>query len=81
MRRFSVPIDRVARVVDVSGSAIRKDESLLPTADGFRQPTAIQSEIRVSLVDNPLMIFEPVTVENGKLLGALLNLWRGFGAG
>ena len=34
-----------------------------------QQPTAIQSEIRVTLTDNPILIFEPLEVKDGKLLG------------
>ena len=70
LREFAIPIDQVARVVDVSdwdgtdGTDGKMDpqSSNLPTF----QP---KSEVRVSLIDNPLMIFEPITVENGKLLG------------
>ena len=28
-----------------------------------------KSEVRVSLIDNPLMIFEPISVKDGKLVG------------
>ena len=55
-REFSVPIDRVARVVDVSG-------------DGFRQSTAPQTEVRVTLTDGSMLIFEPLEVKKGKLIG------------
>jgi len=30
---------------------------------------AFQAEVRVSLIDNPLMIFMPIGVEDGQLLG------------
>ena len=70
LREFSMPIDQVTRVVDVSDSdgsdgtegRMGTQSSNLPTF----QP---KSEVRVSLIDNPLMIFEPMTVEDGKLLG------------
>ena len=55
-REFSVPIDRVARVVDVSGN-------------GFRQSTAPQTEVRVTLTDGSMLIFEPLEVKEGKLIG------------
>ena len=70
LREFSVPIDRVARVVDVSDSdgsdgtdeKMETQSSALPLFEP-------KSEVRVSLVDNPLMIFEPIAVKDGKLLG------------
>ena len=89
LRKFSLPIDRVARVVDVSSgvavssevavsnqqSAISKEEGFvkrkpsLLKADSSRQPIAIQPEIRVTLTDNPILIFEPLEVKDGKLFG------------
>ena len=70
LREFSVPIDRVARVVDVSDSdgsdgTDEKMETQSSTLPLFEP----KSEVRVSLVDNPLMIFEPIAVKDGKLLG------------
>lgn len=56
LREFSVPIDRVARVVDVSG-------------DGFHQTSATQTEVRVTLTDGSMLIFEPLEVKDGKLIG------------
>lgn len=56
LREFSVPIDRVARVVDVSG-------------DGSRQSSAIQTEVRVALTDGSMLIFEPLEVKNDKMIG------------
>ena len=81
LRKFSLPIDRVARVVDVSddshqqsavGSqkdALFHENSRSLTADNFDQSMAPQSEVRVSLIDNPILIFEPLEVKDGKLLG------------
>ena len=85
LRKFSLPIDRVARVIDVSGGvAVSNQQSTVvgarlprpqglgnptPTTADTRQPTAIQSEIRVTLTDNPILIFEPLEVKDGKLLG------------
>ena len=56
LRKFSVPIDRVARIVDVSG-------------DGFRQSATTQTEVRVTLTDGSMLIFEPLEVKEGKLIG------------
>ena len=78
LRKFTVPIDRVSRIVDVIGDnhespAVRKDgvdkqKPLLPTTDN-RQLTTSQSEVRVTLSDNPVFIFEPLEIKDGKLLG------------
>ena len=78
LREFSVPIDRVIRIVDVSdnslqSSAVGKDEfdkpePLFLKAES-RKPKALLSEVRVSLTDNPILIFEPLEVEDGKLSG------------
>ena len=67
LRKLSIPIDRVRRVVDVSTSdgsdgRMGTHASTLPRS----QP---KSEVRVSLIDNPLMIFEPIGVKDGQLLG------------
>ena len=66
----------MARVVDVSDdssqqSAVssQKEQNPFPLTTDNRQPTAIQSEIRVTLTDNPILIFEPLEVKEGKLLG------------
>ena len=77
LRKFSLPIDRVARVVEVgtdsnqqSAVSNQNGQNPLPlTVSDNRQPTAIQSEIRVTLTDNPILIFEPLEVKEGKLLG------------
>ena len=67
LRKLSIPIDRVARVVDVSDSN-GTDERISTHATTLPhfQP---KSEVRVSLIDNPLMIFEPIGVKDGQLLG------------
>ena len=82
LREFSVPIDRVARVVDVSNdngrpSAVShqlktdliKSETSLTENRKLKTDDSSQSEVRVSLIDNPILIFEPLEVEEGKLLG------------
>ena len=64
LREFSVPIDRVARVVNISGSDGRMgtQSSTLPRF----QP---KSEVRVTLTDGSILIFEPLEVQDDKLLG------------
>ena len=82
LRKFSLPIDRVARVVDVSSEvAVSNQQSAISKEEGFvkrkpsllkadsRQPIATQPEIRVTLTDNPILIFEPLEVKDGKLFG------------
>ena len=68
LRQFSVPIDRVARVVDVS---VNSDQ---PSAVGrsaeSRQPiTDSQYEVSIRLTDGSILIFEPLEVVDDKLLG------------
>ena len=68
LRQFSVPIDRVARVVDVS---VNSDQ---PSAVGrsaeSRQPiTDSQYEVSIRLTDGSILIFEPLEVVDGELLG------------
>ena len=57
LREFSVPIDRVARVVDISGDSHPS------------QPTTTQAEVRVTLTDGSILIFEPLEVKDGQLIG------------
>ena len=82
LRELSVPIDRVARVVDVSsGVAVSNQQSAISKEEGFvkrkpsllkadsRQPIAIQPEVRVTLTDGSMLIFEPLEVKNDKMIG------------
>lgn len=57
LRASSIPIDRVARVVNIS-----KDNR-------NRQASTDQPEVRVTLTDGSILIFEPREVQNGRLLG------------
>ena len=57
LREFSVPIDHVARVVNVSGDSHPS------------QPTTTQAEVRVTLTDGSILIFEPLEVKEGQLIG------------
>ncbi|RKU27759.1 hypothetical protein C6499_11015 [Candidatus Poribacteria bacterium] len=75
LRKFTVPIDRVSRVVEVIGNnreskdGIDEQKPLFLKAEGPREPTAVQSEVRVTLTDNPIFIFEPLEIKDGKLQG------------
>ncbi|MXZ01287.1 hypothetical protein F4Y93_11830 [Candidatus Poribacteria bacterium] len=67
LREFSIPIDRVARVVNISDSDGRDERmgthaSTLPLS----QP---KSEVRVTLTDGSILIFEPLEVQDDRLLG------------
>lgn len=81
LRKFSVPIDRVARVVDVSENSLQSSVVSRQSEEGTglsdspltenRKPTTENdsAEIRVTLTDNPILIFEPLEVKGDKLLG------------
>ncbi|MDE0467182.1 MAG: hypothetical protein OYL97_08995 [Candidatus Poribacteria bacterium] len=78
LRQFSVPIERVARVVNVSvdndqqpevSSQKEQNSVTLTVPDSQRSPTAIQSEISVRLTDGSILVFEPLEVRDGTLLG------------
>ena len=78
LRQFSVPIDRVARVVDVSvnsdqPSAVGSQNESLPAVGRSaesRQPiTDSQYEVSIRLTDGSILIFEPLEVVDGELLG------------
>ena len=63
LRQFSVPIERVARVVNVS------EEEVSNQQDDSGQSKASQPEISVRLTDGSILVFEPLEVRNGTLLG------------
>ena len=76
LRQFSVPIDRVTRVVDVSvnsdqPSAVsrQKEQNPLPLTIESREPTATQSEVSIRLTDGSILIFEPLEIKDDELLG------------
>ena len=82
LREFSIPMDRVARVIDVSENSFQpsvlsrqlktdliKSETSLTENRKLKTDDSFQSEVRVSLIDNPILVFEPLEVEDGKLLG------------
>ena len=63
LRQFSVPIERVARVVNVS----KEEDS--NQQDDSGQSKASQSAISVRLTDGSILVFEPLEVRDGTLLG------------
>ena len=78
LRQFSVPIDRVARVVDVSKEAVSGQQSAV-SKETINRPkasyaenqklTATQYEVSIRLTDGSILIFEPLEVVDDKLLG------------
>ena len=62
LRRSSVPMDRVARVVNVSKPEMRPDESVLPD-------NALKEQVYVKLTDGSILIFDPLEARDDKLLG------------
>ncbi|RKU05803.1 hypothetical protein C6501_19590 [Candidatus Poribacteria bacterium] len=66
LKKISIPIDRVARIVDISVED--SDTSTKETVDN-QQPTPPQSQVRFALIHNPILIFEPLEVKGDKLYG------------
>ena len=64
LRKFSVPIERVSQIVDVSEDSSQDEQNAMPPT-----PITTQSEIRVTLTNSPILIFEPLEVKDGQLLG------------
>lgn len=79
LRRFSVPIDRVARVVDVSKEAVSTQQrshqspvtQVFPNAflTGNWKLETGNSEVCVRLTDGSILIFEPLEIKDDALLG------------
>ena len=62
LRRASVPMDRVARVVNVSKPETPPDKPVLP--DDTRK-----AQVCVKLTDGSILVFDPLEVRDNKLLG------------
>lgn len=62
LRRASVPMDRVARVVNVSKPETPPDTPILP--DDTRN-----AQVCVKLTDGSILVFEPLEMRDDKLLG------------
>ncbi len=70
LREFSIPIDRIARVVNISDKRLLiKSEPSSTESRKLKAESHSQPEIRVTLTDGSILIFEPLEVQNGKLLG------------
>ena len=70
LRKFVLPIDRIARVVDVSENSPQSSGISHQLEEGVSSSTENYSpEIRITLIDSPILIFEPLEFKEGKLLG------------
>ena len=74
LRQFSMPVDRVVRVVEVSvdggqRSAISSQKNNHRSESGSQESLAIRSEVGIKLTDGSILIFEPLEVKDGELLG------------
>ena len=98
LQKFSIPIDRVARVVDVSGNSLqlsvvssqlqenvgssdtsltenRKPKTLTKNSSTDTSTKArvlgqnYSPEVRVTLTDGSILIFQPLEVRDGQLMG------------
>ena len=85
LRRFSVPIDRVARVVDVSiidsnqqrsrllrDGSVKSEPSLSLTDNSHSEAnvtTNNSSEVAMRLTDGSILMFEPLEIKDDELLG------------
>ena len=82
LRQFSVPIDRVARVVDVNKAAVSNQQSavsketitrpkasyIVPQAQ-TRLVSSRKSDVCVRLTDGSILIFEPFEIKDDALFG------------
>ena len=62
LRRTSVPMDRVARVVNVSKPEMHPDTPVLPD-------DTLKAQVCVKLTDGSILVFDPLEVREDKLLG------------
>ncbi len=62
LQRSSVPMDRVARVVNVSKPEMPPDTPVLPD-------DTLKAQVCVKLTDGSILVFEPLEVKDDKLLG------------
>lgn len=66
LKKITIPIDRVARIVDIS---VEDSDTSVKEAVDNQQPTVSQSQVRFALIHNPILIFEPLEVKGDKLYG------------
>ncbi|MCG9132676.1 hypothetical protein J5I95_13445 [Candidatus Poribacteria bacterium] len=69
LRRSSVPMDRVARIVNVSKPEMRPDENEVLPFKSVLPDNALKEQIYVKLTDGSILVFDPLEVRDDKLLG------------
>ena len=73
LRKLSLPIDLITRVVDISAEALEnsdpREQEEQKDATDHHKPAAERPEVRFTLIHNPVMIFEPVAVKGDTLFG------------
>lgn len=77
LKTLTVPVERVARIVDISANATDKPiketdvtaKPKVPQQPDILQPTTPLSQVRFALIHNPILIFEPHEVKGNKLFG------------
>ena len=72
LRKLAIPINRVARVVDVSKSRSNQEPRYAGPEEQPNEPVAINDAsdlVRITLADRSILVFEPLRSEDGMLLG------------
>ena len=72
LRKLAIPINRVARVVDISKSRSNQEPRYARPEEQSNEPVAINDAsdlVRITLADRSILIFEPLRSEDGMLLG------------
>jgi hypothetical protein len=72
LRKLTIPIDRVARVVDVSKSRSNRDPRYTGPEEDPNKPVTVNDTsklVQITLTDRSILIFEPIKAEDGMLSG------------
>lgn len=69
LRKSAVPMDRVARVVNVSKPEMRPDENEVLPFKSALPDNALKEQVYFKLTDGSILVFDPLEVRDDKLLG------------
>ena len=73
LKTHDIPIDRVARIVDINTDdteqPINNEEQQEHQKPDSQQSETAQSTVRFALIHNPIMIFKPIEVKDDRFLG------------
>lgn len=72
LRKLTIPINRVARVVDISKSQSNREPRYAGPEEQSNELTTINDAsdlVQITLADRSILIFEPLRSEDGMLLG------------